>query len=127
MFGAMFVEWNELPTGMNRALFKLASAESRADWANELALQISRGLHDHKDDMCDLRRYVRLKLSRMEEVSAQASVRAAGPLPQRRAEISGPAQCATRGRTGTMALYKPDLPHELADRLAVPFPDLANG
>lgn len=48
---ALVVEWNELPTGVKRTLFKLASAENYADWANELPGRIARFLHEHKDDM----------------------------------------------------------------------------
>lgn len=48
---AVVIEWNELPTGLKRNLFKLASAENDADWANELPARIARFLHEHKDDL----------------------------------------------------------------------------
>jgi hypothetical protein len=50
---AVVIEWNELPTGVKRTLFKLASAENGADSANELPAQIARFLHEHKDDLRD--------------------------------------------------------------------------
>lgn len=47
---AVVIGWNELPTDVQRTLFKLASAEGGADAASELPTRIARFLHNHKDD-----------------------------------------------------------------------------
>ena len=47
---AVVSEWNELPTDVQRTLFKHASAEGRTSDAGELRARIARFLHDHKDD-----------------------------------------------------------------------------
>lgn len=47
---AVVLEWNELPTDVQRILFKLASADAATDAAGELPERIARFLHDHKDD-----------------------------------------------------------------------------
>ena len=47
---AVVVEWNKLPTDVQRTLFKHASGKSETSNADELRARIARFLHDHKDD-----------------------------------------------------------------------------
>lgn len=47
---AVVIEWNELPTDVQRTLFKHASAENGTSDASELRARIARFLHTHKDD-----------------------------------------------------------------------------
>lgn len=50
---AVVIEWNDLPTSVKRSLFRLASAENGADFADELPVRIARFLHDHKNNASD--------------------------------------------------------------------------
>jgi hypothetical protein len=43
-------EGHELPTDVQRTLFRLASADAESAPASELPARIARFLHDHKDD-----------------------------------------------------------------------------
>jgi hypothetical protein len=47
---AVVMEWNELPTDVQRTIFKHASAKNGTSGATELRARIARFLHDHKDD-----------------------------------------------------------------------------
>jgi hypothetical protein len=47
---AVVLAWNELPTDVQRTLFRLASADAESAPASELPARIARFLHDHKDD-----------------------------------------------------------------------------
>jgi hypothetical protein len=48
--GAVLMQWNELPTSIQRALFERAASLSKEDQTLALREQIARFLHDHKDD-----------------------------------------------------------------------------
>ena len=44
------MQWNELPTNIQRELFERAASLSKEDQTVALREQIARFLHDHKDD-----------------------------------------------------------------------------
>jgi hypothetical protein len=48
--GAVLMQWNELPTNIQRALFERAASLSKEDQTLALREQIARFLHNHKDD-----------------------------------------------------------------------------
>jgi hypothetical protein len=48
--GAVLMQWNELPTNIQRDLFERAASLSKEDQTVALREQIARFLHDHKDD-----------------------------------------------------------------------------
>jgi hypothetical protein len=48
--GAVLMQWNELPTKIQRALFERAASLSKEDQTLALREQIARFLHNHKDD-----------------------------------------------------------------------------
>jgi hypothetical protein len=48
--GAVLMQWNELPTSIQRALFERAASLSEEDQTLALREQIARFLHDHKED-----------------------------------------------------------------------------
>jgi hypothetical protein len=48
--GAVLMQWNELPTKIQRALFERAASLSKEDQILALREQIARFLHNHKDD-----------------------------------------------------------------------------
>jgi hypothetical protein len=48
--GAVLMQWNELPTNIQRVLFKRAASLSKEDQTLALREQIARFLHNHKDD-----------------------------------------------------------------------------
>jgi hypothetical protein len=48
--GAVLMQWNELPTSIQRALFERAASLSKEDQTLALREQIARFLHDRKDD-----------------------------------------------------------------------------
>jgi hypothetical protein len=48
--GAVLMQWNELPTKIQRVLFKRAASLSKEDQTLALREQIARFLHNHKDD-----------------------------------------------------------------------------
>lgn len=47
---AVVLGWNQLPTEVQRTLFRQASTGGDADAASDLPARIARFLHDHKDD-----------------------------------------------------------------------------
>ncbi len=47
---AVIVQWNELPTEIQRGLFQRAAAMNEPGHAAQLREEIARFLHDHKDD-----------------------------------------------------------------------------
>lgn len=47
---AVVIEWTKLPTDVQSALFKRASAKNGTSGAAEVRARIARFLHDHKDD-----------------------------------------------------------------------------
>ena len=47
---AVVMEWNDLPTHVQRALFRHASAAKESYDPVQLKARIARFLHDHKDD-----------------------------------------------------------------------------
>ena len=51
---AVVFEWNELPTDVQRVLFRRASAVKDLYDPTELKARIARFLHDHKDDDAEL-------------------------------------------------------------------------
>jgi hypothetical protein len=48
--GAVLMQWNELPTSIQRALFERAASLSKEDQTVALREQIARFLHNRKDD-----------------------------------------------------------------------------
>jgi hypothetical protein len=48
--GAVLMQWKELPTNIQRALFERAASLSKEDQTLALREQIARFLHNHKDD-----------------------------------------------------------------------------
>jgi hypothetical protein len=48
--GAVLMQWNELPTNIQRVLFERAASLSKEDQTLALREQIARFLHNHKDD-----------------------------------------------------------------------------
>jgi hypothetical protein len=48
--GAVLMQWNDLPTSIQRVLFETAASLSKEDQTLALREQIARFLHDHKDD-----------------------------------------------------------------------------
>jgi hypothetical protein len=48
--GAVLMQWNELPTNIQRDLFERAASLSKEDQTVALREQIARFLHNHKDD-----------------------------------------------------------------------------
>ena len=48
--GAVLMQWNELPTHIQRELFERAASLSKEDQTLALREQIARFLHNHKDD-----------------------------------------------------------------------------
>jgi hypothetical protein len=50
---AVVMEWNELPTDVQRVLFRHASAIKEPYDPAQLKARIARFLHDHKDDAAD--------------------------------------------------------------------------
>jgi hypothetical protein len=48
--GAVLMQWNDLPTSIQRVLFERAASLSKEDQTLALREQIARFLHDHKDD-----------------------------------------------------------------------------
>jgi hypothetical protein len=44
------MQWNELPTNIQRVLFEQAASLSKEDQTLALREQIARFLHNHKDD-----------------------------------------------------------------------------
>ena len=48
--GAVLMQWNELPTKIQRSLFERAASLSKEDQTLALREQIARFLHNHKDD-----------------------------------------------------------------------------
>jgi len=48
--GAVLMQWNELPTNIQRELFERAASLSKEDQTVALREQLARFLHDHKDD-----------------------------------------------------------------------------
>ena len=49
--GAVLMQWNELPTNIQRVLFERAASLSKEDQTLALREQIARFLHNHKDDL----------------------------------------------------------------------------
>ena len=47
---AVIMQWNDLPTGIQRSLFEDAASISAPDRQFQLKQQIARFLHEHKDD-----------------------------------------------------------------------------
>ncbi|MFC7333898.1 hypothetical protein [Rhodocista pekingensis] len=47
---AVVIAWSQLPTDVQRTLFRLASAPDGEGAPGELPARIARFLHDHKDD-----------------------------------------------------------------------------
>jgi hypothetical protein len=50
---AVVMEWNELPTELQRVLFRRASAAEQSYDPVQLRSRLARFLHDHKDDAAD--------------------------------------------------------------------------
>ncbi|XWN33604.1 MAG: hypothetical protein ROR55_11345 [Devosia sp.] len=48
---AVVLHWNEMPTDVQRTIFKLASADGGSAALGEFSTPIARFLHDHKDDL----------------------------------------------------------------------------
>ena len=49
------MQWNELPTNIQRVLFERAASLSKEDQTLALREQIARFLHNHKDDLGEVR------------------------------------------------------------------------
>jgi len=53
---AVVIGWNDLPTAVQRTLFKMATANAASPSGSELPARIARFLHNHKDDLAPQRR-----------------------------------------------------------------------
>lgn len=48
---AVVIGWNDLPTDVQRTLFKMATTDAASHSGSELPARIARFLHNHKDDL----------------------------------------------------------------------------